>query len=439
MNTEQYPNCLKIGKVIPLYKSGSRSEPGNFRPIILLPGINKIYEKLLFNRLTNFFEKNHIIKDNQHGFRTGHSTEMAISKFYEDTLRTLDKNQSCAAIFLDLSKAFDSVNREILLRKLYIYGIRGPTYNLLKSYLTNRIQYIQIGNIKSDPTSSDIGVPQGSMISTLLFLIIINDLGNSTDMTVLNFADDTLLYHPIQQNKEAETWLNKEFGKVNIWITKNQLKLNYSKTNHIIFSHNSNKTQNINLASNTNIKIKQTKSCKYLGMIIDNKLNWNLHIDKITKQISKSLGILFRVRYYLNKPSLKLIFHTLLMSHLKYGILNYARANKTALNPLNILLNRALRCLNFLGRRDKKMSKIYFEERILKIEDNFKLELGKFCFKYNNNLLPNAFNEIFTNISAVHQYNTRNHDNRLFRNKQKKLLDTPRYNIWAQNYGIIYQ
>ena len=353
----EYPKCLKIGKVLPLFKKGKLDEPGNYRPIIILPAINKVFEKIIFNRLTSFFNSKKIIKNNQFGFRPGYSTELALCKFNEDILTDIDNGYATCAVLIDLSKAFDSVNRTILLFKLFNYGIRGNTYNLLKSYLSNRNQFIHVENTKSNTCSVNVGVPQGSIISPLLFLILINDLPNCTNMQVLNFADDTLLYKKFpKQHKNIENDLNLELKKVSDWMEANHLKINASKTNFLIFSPKSdkfNKLNNLKLTIN-NTNIKQTKSCKYLGMELDNKLTWKNHIDKLTLKISKALGILFRIRHYLNKPSLNILLNSLVINHIKYGILCYGRASKTSLNPLNVLLNRALRCINFLGKFDKK-------------------------------------------------------------------------------------
>ena len=415
----QYPNCFKVGKVIALYKAGQTTEPGNYRPITLLPALNKIFEMLLFNRLTDFFNKHKTLNDNQYGFRTNHSTELAITKLYEDLLNKTNKDGPVVAIMVDLSKAFDSVNRDILLHKLYRYGIRGPAHQLIKSYLTNRSQYIHSSTTKSHTCSTDVGVPQGSILSPLFFLIEINDLKNCTKLEVINYADDTLLYQSIPQHINAENWINEEFNKVTHWMYKNHLKPNYNKTNYLTFT-NKPEYNNLNLYGNkinkTN-KIQKVDSCNYLGMIIDNKLNWKLQIDKIKKKISKTVGILYRIRYYLNKTSLKLIYNSLILSYVRYGILNYGRASKVALQPISILMNRGLRCINFIGRRTKRISQIYFDEKILTLQDTFQLELGKFCYKFKKDLLPNSFNQIFTNIPQIHSYNTRNSNNRFFRPK----------------------
>ena len=261
INQGIYPDSLKIGKVVAIFKSGNKTLPGNHRPITILPAINKVFEKLIYNRLSNFLTKNKIINNNQFGFRQGHNTELATTKFYEDTLNHLNNGEACCAILLDLSKAFDSVDRQILLYKLSKYGIRGTPLKLLQSYLTNRFQYIKNNNIKSKLWPSKVGVPQGGVISTLLFLILINDIKNCTKMEIINFADDTLAYYNFSNTDNIQNWINKEFNNIKIWMENNHLKLNLTKTNFIIFSPKCNKFKNfsnLNLSINDNVIIPQT-------------------------------------------------------------------------------------------------------------------------------------------------------------------------------------
>ena len=422
INQGIYPDSLKIGKVVAIFKSGNKTLPGNNRPITILPAINKVFEKLIYNRLSNFFTKNKIINNNQFGFRQGHNTELATTKFYEDTLNHLNNGEACCAILLDLSKAFDSVDRQILLYKLSKYGIRGTPLKLLQSYLTNRFQYIKNNNIKSNLWPSKVGVPQGGVISTLLFLILINDIKNCTKMQIINFADDTLAYHNFSNTDNIQNWINKEFNNISIWMEKNHLKLNLTKTNFIIFSPKCNKFKNLsnlNLTINDNVIIPQTETCKYLGMIIDKKLNWTSHIYNLKQSLSKTVGTLYRIRHFLNKKSLSIILHSLIISKINYGLICYGRANKTNLKPIKILLNNALRCINFLHRRDKRISTIYYEQGVLQLKDLFELQLGKLCYKFNKKLLPPSFNKFFVNTSEIHRYNTRKSKKSFFRPKNK--------------------
>ena len=416
-----YPDCLKVAKVIPLFKSGSPYESGNYRPISLLPAINKIFEKLIYNRILSFFKKYKIINENQYGFRQGYSTELALAKFHEDTLNNLDNSYATCALLLDLSKAFDSVDRKILLDKLYRYGIRGIAFNLIKSYLANRSQYIQVGKIKSAHSTVEVGVPQGSILSPLLFLIHINDFKNCTRLNVINFADDTMLYYKFQETKNFEYFIKQELRNVTTWMKTNKLKLNLNKTKFMIFapdSENFKTLKNIKLSIEDEVELEQVSQCKYLGITIDDKLNWKAHISILRRKLAKTIGLLYRTRQYLNHTCRKLILNSLFISHLKYGLICYGRTFETNLKPLNILFNQAIRCINFYRRQDKTTSQLYYDEKLLNLEDMLKLELAKFSYKFSKNMLPRPFQDLFVPVANIHQYNTRSSSNNHFHPKQ---------------------
>ena len=291
---------------------------------------------------------------------------------------------------------------------------------LLQSYLSDRWQYIKSNNVKSKLWPSEVGVPQGSIISPLLFSLIINDIGNSTNMNIINFADDTLAYYSFRNTNNTQNWLNNEFGKINTWMEKMHLKLNLTKTNFITFAPKIKKFDTlykIKLKINSNI-IPQSETCRYLGITIDRNLNWAPHIKNIKQSLAKTVGTLYRIRYYLNKTSLNLILHSLIISKIDYGLICYGRANKNTLKPIKILLNQALRCINFLRRQDKHTSQIYYEQGILQLKDRFEAQLAKMCYKFDNKLLPSSFSKFFLNTSEIHLYDTRNSRKSFFRAKQ---------------------
>ena len=198
IETAVFPTILKIAKVIPLHKGGEKCEPTNYRPISLLPLFGKLFEKVLQKQFITHLTKNNILTDHQFGFRESHSTELAITSIYDTLLKNLDNNLMTCTVFLDLAKAFDSVDHEILLKKLERYGIRGNALELMKSYLTDRQHLTKCNGIESELRGIEIGVPQGSILGPLLFLIFINDLPSVSKFNVKLFADDTFL--SIQDN-----------------------------------------------------------------------------------------------------------------------------------------------------------------------------------------------------------------------------------------------
>ena len=188
-----FPDIFKIAEVIPLFKGGDMHILGNYRPISLLPLFGKLFEKIIAKRLTDFLEANNVLTSHQFGFRKSYSTELAAINLNDHLLNKLDKKEYTCTIFLDLAKAFDSVNHKILLAKLEKYGIRGAAHDLFRSYLTNRWQYVKLNNTKSELMSIDIGIPQGSILGPILFLLYINDLPNASNFFARIFADDTVL------------------------------------------------------------------------------------------------------------------------------------------------------------------------------------------------------------------------------------------------------
>ena len=233
-----FPNALKVAKIIPILKSGNSLDPSNYRPISLLNYFYKIFEKVIHNRLLTFFEKFNIIYEGQYGFRKFHSTEAALVNYIDKVSEAFDSNKYAMSIFLDLTKAFDTVDHLILLSKLSHYGIRGTALDLLKSYLTNRVQYVQMLNHQSTKANITHGVPQGSVLGPLLFLIYINDICNvSTDSPPLLFVDDTTLTYVHNNLTNLTRTVNNELSKFHTWLSAKKLSLNIAKTTYILFQN----------------------------------------------------------------------------------------------------------------------------------------------------------------------------------------------------------
>ena len=319
----------------------------------------------------------------------------------------------------------------------------------MKSYLENRQQFVSGAGFSSDSANVDVGVPQGSVLGPLLFLIHINDIKEVSNLKTINFADDTLLYNPFNNDASTESIekvINTELGKVSKWLQENHLKLNTKKTKYMIFASEKSTWKN---RRNMKIKIGQSEeiekvdSYTYLGITIDSKLSWKPQINKLRTKLSQALGILYRTRPYLNKSSLILLLNSLFMSHLRYGLICWGRdalleddKMPKKLQPLQILLNKAMRCIYYRGPREN-VDDLLKHNEILRFKDMVKLEIGKFMYNYSNNLLPETFDHFFTNIRKTHSHDTRHANNNYCRPKKRtnnglKTLSYLGAKTWAQ-------
>ena len=270
LNTGVFPQLLKIAIVVTIHKGESKMIAANYRPISLLPIFGKIYEKIIFSRLISFIDKHGILFNRQYGFQKARATEHALIDIVENILNSLEKKESPCCVFLDFAKAFDTVNHKILLGKLYHYGIRGNALNLIESYLTDRQQCVQINNVTSDLDHIAHGVPQGSILGPLFFLLYINDIANSSEvLKFFLFADDTAIFLSHKDPKKLEEIMNAELIKVSNWLIANKLSLNVKKSNALLFrTKNEKSTAKISIHIN-GAAIEEKHHAKYLGILVD--------------------------------------------------------------------------------------------------------------------------------------------------------------------------
>ena len=403
MDTGIFPNALKIASIIPLHKGGSKTEATNYRPISLLPIFAKLFEKVIKHRLTTHLDENNIITDNQFGFRKSYSTELAVTEIQNTLLQNLDNNKITCTIFLDLAKAFDSVNHSILIKKLERYGIRGKPLQLLRSYLLNRQHLTKLNGIESDMKLLNIGVPQGSVLGPIFFLLFINDLPIVTNFNVKLFADDTFLSLEGDDIKLLQTKANKELRKVSKWFLDNKLTLNISKSKFMIIKRGNKKSsQNFVLKFNRK-KLEQCESYKYLGIYIDENLSWKEHVRYLCEKLSKMCGIFSKLRHCCNRELLRVVYFALVDSHLQYCNIIWGNASEKILKPLIKLQEKVIRIMYFAPQDHSDMDYIFKDLKLLNLDQLNKLAKAKFVYKYKNQKLPPSFDKFLTNNTS-HRY-----------------------------------
>ena len=362
-----YPNSMKVAKVVPIYKKGDKEEFNNYRPISILIQFNQLFERLISKRLTNFFNKFEILTTKQFGFLKRHCTEHAILDLKEYIMDNLEKKEATAVLFLDLQKAFDTVSHDILLKKLQHYGIRGNAYKLLSSYLSGRKQFTKICNTESDLASVIWGVPQGSVLGPLLFLIYINDLPNASSLCSWLFADDTALAMSSKNIDELEVRFNSEVSKVQDWLLANGLSVHYTDKTQYMLIHGttfkSTDVEKFSLTMGGNL-IERTISYRYLGVEVDNKLNWKAQIKQLCSILANVCGVISKARHYLDRKSLMLIYKSLFESRLQYALLGWGTAPEYFFSKIRVLQNRAVRFITFSSFRTA-MAPLYSKLKIL--------------------------------------------------------------------------
>lgn len=410
----QVPDLLKVSTIIPIPKISKSKSAGDFRPINLLCTIDKILEKVVYVQLVEYVAQNNILSDFQSGFRAKFSCETAIQGVLEDWRQNIDINMVIGAIFLDLRRAFETINRKRLILKLKSIGITGNALKWLVSYLTGRKQRLRVNNILSEDIPNELGVPQGSVLGPLLFNIYINDLiKNVNNCAIYLFADDALFYIATKDLHHLKPVMNEVAKNVYQWCNANDLKVNVSKTKCMVIAKESIYRQISSLDFKVmlgNDEIEMVTKFKYLGILIDRKLNFKSHAAELIKKISFKVSYLSRCSSYLSTWTKKTIYNVLILSHFHYcsSVLFLFKQNE--LCRLQKLQNRSMRII-LAKPRLTPIKDMLKELHWLPVRELLLFNTLTFIHKIKIGHAPQYLSNKIVYTSDIHQYNTRHREN----------------------------
>lgn len=407
MTTSIVPTDLKVAKVIPLFKTGDPSMFTNYRPVSVLPCFSKILEKLIYKRLLKHLNTHNIIYQYQYGFRKNHSTYMALVELTDRILTALNNNEYTLGVFLDLSKAFDTVHHEILLKKLFKYGFQGLVHKWLIHYVKNRYQYVSMNGLDSKKNAIQFGVPQGSILGPLLFLVFINDLANVTHFTIpILFADDTNLLISHKDLTTLTEKLNRDLAQYSTWFQANKLSLNVKKCNFMVFAGRRNYIFDDIRICIQNQQIDKVSSVRFLGVQLDDKLMWKDHIGTVCKKVTKSLGILRRIRHFVHEKVMLTLYYSLIYPYLSYCNVVWASTFPTHLKKI-LLLQKAFVRLATFSKFDAASAPLFSKLQLLNIYEINIYQTCSFVLLIKQGQSPDSFKNYFVKNCQVHSYNTR--------------------------------
>ena len=405
ISTGTFPDSWKIANVAPIFKEGSKSEIGNYRPISILSTVARVFERLVYDQLSSYMEKNKYLSKYQSGFRKFHSTVTSMLRNSNDWLLNMDRGNYNGVVFFDIKKAFDTVDHEILLCKLNKYGISGVELSWFKSYLSDRKQSCFLNGESSSFKFVECGIPQGSCLGPLLFIIYINDLPNTLkNITPSIFADDTGISVSSDSVPDIQRLLREDISAIQRWMHENKLTLNALKTEFILIASKPRlkeieETCCIEVQGETIYRAPYVKS---LGFYIDQNLDWDVHVDHVIKKASAGLAILRRTADYFPMEVLKTIYRSLVESHFRYGNIIWGTCGEVLLTKLQKMQNRAARIItksDYDTEAGPLIDKLGWKT-IRELNNN---DAAVMMFKIMNNMAPPYLTGMFQPLRELHE------------------------------------
>lgn len=431
LKTGIVPSCCKYAQVTPIHKGGDKEDENNYRPISILPILAKSIEYFVNEQLREHMESNNLFTEQQYGFRKNYSTTYLMLDLFDDIFDSKSRANRPAIVFLDMKKAFDTVSHHILLKKLEYYGIQGTVIKWFASFLSNRFQCTRVNKSSSSYLSVSCGVPQGSILGPLLFSIFINDIVNACHLSKpYLFADDGALYF---DDICRITYLNirVELLNINKWLDLNKLSLNVAKTNFIVFD-TMDYNDRIYLDTNsTNAFIDESKTIKYLGLMVDNKLCFNEHIELIKKKVAKRIGAMYRCKNLLPLKYRKMFANALMLPLFDYLDTIYSKACKTKLNDLDVLYKKVAKIALDVPTRESSLI-VYRDMNWLPLHLRRQVHLSAYMYRIINGTSPSNCMNKFKFISGGSRDSTKCN---LYTHKSKTLKDF--YYLGAKCWNVL--
>ena len=394
-----FPDKLKVSKVIPLFKAGDATSKTCFRPISILPATSKIFESVIESQMRSYLHTNNIINKNQYGFQKKSNTVAASADMMNSIYCAKDKGSKVICVFLDFSKAFDCISHSLLLHKIQKYGFSENAIQLLRSYLQNRLQYTSVNNCYSQPGIIVSGVPQGSILGPLLFILYVNDIWELPLKGRLQlYADDSCLVYEAETREQLEYDIQHDMDLLLRWLSENDLRLNVEKSSYLALNNNLSIEVRIN-----SFHLKKVESANFLGLIIDTNLTWKTHIENVIKQVTSYVFAIRKARSFITIETCWKLYNAFILPHFTYMSCLWGCAANIYLKPLEVLQNKVIKIIRNLPFRFPSSN--LYNETVLPIHLICKYNMLIHIYKTQNNLIKT--NVVLFNVSDVHSHNTR--------------------------------